>query len=161
MNLLIRSAFIIVAIIVVVAAVILMFTDSQNDASVEPEQKIQPKTNTLFPGDTIKDTTEKPDRPLSLSPGHAQVEMTITEIQDGQLTAEVHRVLGYGSSTKPVASGKQLNITADTYLKNRSVDTTALKGKRLEATISMRRNLSLKETAESTEWVLVKLGNYH
>ncbi len=160
MNLLIRSAFIIVAIIAVVAAVLLMSTGSREDPSVEPQQKSQQETTTM-PNDTIKDTTEYPDRPLSLPPGHARVEITITDIQNGQLTAEVHRVIGHGSSTKPVSSGKQLNISADTYLKNSSVDTTALKGKRLKATISMRRNLSLKETAESAEWVLVKLAEYH
>lgn len=162
MKLLIRSAFIIIAIAAVIAAILLVFSETEEKSAVEPtpaptDSTVHPED---IPGDTTKDTNEKPVRPKqSLPPGHARVEITITEIDNGIMTAVIHRVLGYGSSTKPIASGQQLSINAATYLKNTSTDTAEIKKERRLGIVSMRQTPDLGDSGGGTEWVLVKLAN--
>lgn len=162
MKLLVRSAFIIILIAAVFAAVFLMLSDSQENSAAEPE--LTPADSSVQPADTLDDTTadtvEKPVRPQqSLPPGHARIEISITELENGNVTAVIHQVLGYGSSTKPLASGQELSINAATYFKNTSIDTAGLKDQRRMATVSMRQTPAIGEKDGGTEWVLVKLAN--
>lgn len=155
MKLIIRAAFIIIAIAVIIAVILMISTGSQDESSDRPEKTV-PQDSIVRPenADTLPDTVRGPDRPLPLPPGHARLVITIKEISEGRMTAEVHRVLGYGSSTKPIAAGQELSIDAGTYLQNSETDTADLAGSRREATVSMQQQLSLGEEKQGTEWVL-------
>jgi hypothetical protein len=114
---------------------------------------------------SIEDTTQvnsdtiptPPPPPPGLPPGQAKIEGKVIEFQKNKensssqtITIKVNRVLGYGSSTPPIAVTDSLEVES-----NKLDDKELEIGKIVSAVISYQ--LMLGDSGEPHRWTLVKL----
>ena len=95
-----------------------------------------------------------------LAPGHAQVRMSVERVETGSgndpvWIIEVKEVLGYGSSTPPIAVGKELTVNTATYFSNQDDDPNQL-SRRSELTCTIQHNRT-PGSANSSAWSLVNV----
>lgn len=127
--------------------------NSDKDNSQETKELTSTEDTAQVNSDTIP---TPPPPPPGLPPGHAKIEGEVVELPKKEksssqmVTIKVNKVLGYGSSTPPIAVTDSLNVQADSF------DEKEVKiGKIVSAVISYQ--LMLGDSGESHRWTLVKL----
>lgn len=127
---------------------------SEKDTSKNARTVNYQSDTTDVSSDTIP---QPPPPPPGLPPGQAKVKGKIIAItkytedtSSGYLTLKVDKVLGYGSSTPPIARNDSIRITS-TNLEQDDIQIRKI----VTATITYR--LVLDDTGRSSRWTLIKL----
>lgn len=113
-----------------------------------------------------KDTAEEKKTPSvgeELAPGTALVKAVIASADldsktNRELIVKTEEVLGYGSSTPPIAGKEELTITVERFLKN-NPDRKVLmqKGDTITMVISSERGMNFGDSQDKKSWTLVDL----
>jgi hypothetical protein len=110
-----------------------------------------------------KDTTVRDPVGERLAPGTALVKATVIDNatedeQNARITIKAEEILGYGSSTPPIAAQEKLTIDVERILKN-NPDTKHLmqKGSTITVVVSSQQGVSLGDSQGKQQWSLIEL----
>lgn len=127
--------------------------------------KITRTNNLKHPEPVMNDTIPARPEP-GLSPGTAKVRAEITGVDTTKtgkyvLNLEIKEILGYGSSTPPLATGQTMSIDAAGFFVSSNQSKRSIKpGKKVIALIRYTQSMQMGTNEKTLPWSLAEIEEY-